>query len=80
MSDRFNVGLGAALGSAAGFLGGAAVYGHRNRAVQANAAFWGMALGGVFGAVIGAPSAEALKNRCVAGTLSGGSLSDPRFP
>jgi hypothetical protein len=54
VSDRFNVGLGATLGGAAGFLGGAAVYGHRNRAVQANAAFWGMALGGVFGAVIGA--------------------------
>lgn len=80
MNPKAAAGIGAALGGAAGFLGGAVVYGHRNSAVQTNAAFWGTALGSVFGAMIGAPSAEALKNRCVAGTLSGGSLSDPRFP
>jgi hypothetical protein len=38
-----------------------------------------MFLGGVFGAVIGAPSEEGLKNRCVAGTLSG-APREVRFP
>jgi hypothetical protein len=63
-----------------GFGGAAVTYGHRSKAVQTNAAFWGMFLGGIFGAVIGAPSEEALKNRCAAGTLSGGPISPARFP
>lgn len=71
MSPRVAAGIGATVGAAVGFGGAAVTYGHRSRSVQTNAAYWGMFLGGIFGAVIGAPSAESLKNRCAAGTLSG---------
>jgi hypothetical protein len=77
MSPRTESGIGAALGAAAGFLGGSATYAHRSRKVQTNAAIWGTFLGGILGAVIGAPSEEGLKNRCAAGTLADAPL---RFP
>lgn len=75
MNARAGAGIGAAAGAAAGFFGGGAIYARRSRKIQTNAAIWGTFLGGVFGAVIGAPSGEGLKNQCAAGTLSGG-----RFP